>query len=209
MMEKYPKTSLTKEQKTGFVLLLIFGILAVGLGVLQLRNTIYSPFVTRTAVNANNVQNLLDQETRLQMIDTDQDGLNDFEELTFYETSPYLPDTDSDGLPDKIEIEQGTNPLCPEGSACDLEESLPTPTTTTGIISPLVEETMTPLDILSGTGEGASLLNVQEMANDPQKLRELLIATGQISEEALAGVDDKTLLDLVQEIMGGEEIGNN
>jgi len=36
--------SLSKEQKTGFILLLIFGFLTVFLGFFQIRNNIYGPF---------------------------------------------------------------------------------------------------------------------------------------------------------------------
>lgn len=50
--------------------------------------------------------------------DTDGDGLNDWEERNVYNTSPYLKDTDSDGLTDKEEIEQGTDPNCPQGKDC-------------------------------------------------------------------------------------------
>ena len=41
MAEQKRQSSLTREQKTGFVLLLVFGLLAVGFGFLQMRNTIY------------------------------------------------------------------------------------------------------------------------------------------------------------------------
>ncbi|MFZ2190058.1 MAG: hypothetical protein WAV48_04720, partial [Candidatus Magasanikiibacteriota bacterium] len=102
--------SLNNTQKTGFVLLLVFGILAVGLGLLQMRNAIYNPFYSQVAMtgeaDADNL--ILDESARLQSIDTDRDGINDWEELNFYETSPYLADTDSDGMEDKVEIDSGT-----------------------------------------------------------------------------------------------------
>ncbi|HLD60610.1 MAG TPA: hypothetical protein VJA27_00545, partial [Patescibacteria group bacterium] len=110
-------SALRKEQKIGFFLLLIFALLTVGLGALQIRNTMYAPF----ALN-NKVPSILKDEVNnieaLSFRDTDFDELNDFDELYVYNTSPYLPDTDSDGIRDKKELEGGTNPLCAEGKDC-------------------------------------------------------------------------------------------
>ena len=100
MDNQQPNSGLNSTQKTGFVLLLVFGIMAVGLGFLQMRNNIYNPFAISIFQDESNIDSLLDEQTRLQMIDTDHDGINDWEELNFYETSPYLPDTDSDGAGD-------------------------------------------------------------------------------------------------------------
>lgn len=48
-------------------------------------------------------------------IDTDVDGLTDYEEVRIYSTSPLRPDTDDDGLGDYFEITKyGTDPLKPD-----------------------------------------------------------------------------------------------
>jgi parallel beta-helix repeat protein len=44
-------------------------------------------------------------------IDSDGDGLTDYDEENIYRTDPENPDTDSDGIGDGEEIENGTNPL--------------------------------------------------------------------------------------------------
>ncbi|MBI4427082.1 MAG: hypothetical protein HY569_01170 [Candidatus Magasanikbacteria bacterium] len=200
-MERDPfsKNSLTKEQKTGFVLLLIFGILAIGLGLLQMRNTIYGPFVIRLSDKtdtANQEASLLNDEARLQSIDTDRDGLNDFEELNFYETSPYLADTDSDGLNDKVEIEKGGNPLCPEGEACETNETVvPAATTTLDFVSPLVN-----LEVPTDTGL-ESLADLQKVLNDPKQIRQLFLSTGKISADDLSKISDAELMKMVDEIV--------
>ncbi|MBI4993176.1 MAG: hypothetical protein HZC26_03525 [Candidatus Magasanikbacteria bacterium] len=200
-MERDPfsKNSLTKEQKTGFVLLLIFGILAIGLGLLQMRNTIYGPFVIRLSDKtdtANQEASLLNDEARLQSIDTDQDGLNDFEELNFYETSPYLADTDSDGLNDKVEIEKGGNPLCPEGETCAANEfAVPATTTTLDFVSPLVN-----LEVPTDTGL-ESLADLQKVLNDPKQIRQLFLSTGKISADDLSKISDAELMKMVDEIV--------
>ncbi|OGH73891.1 MAG: hypothetical protein A3C90_03345 [Candidatus Magasanikbacteria bacterium RIFCSPHIGHO2_02_FULL_51_14] len=207
---------LSKQQKTGFVLLLVFGVLAVGLGLLQMRNTIYSPFVVRPGGGEGaSVAAFFDETTRLQQIDTDQDGLNDYEEMNFYGTSAYLPDTDSDGIEDKTEIEEGTDPLCPESEQCPLQtETPPSPTTTP--ITGLGASVQTPMDILGSAFAGASLgagaatgtPNVFSVAQDPALLRELLIQTGSITEAQLAGISDEALLELARDVLSGQPTNN-
>lgn len=43
--------------------------------------------------------------------DTDQDGIPDFDEISFYKTDPEVADSDGDGFDDGIEILQGYNPV--------------------------------------------------------------------------------------------------
>ncbi len=43
--------------------------------------------------------------------DTDEDGVNDYDEVNKYSTNPILVDTDADGVSDGKEIELGTDPL--------------------------------------------------------------------------------------------------
>lgn len=203
---------LTAQQKTGFVLLLIFGILAVGLGFLQMRNTIYGPLALRLNPNTVKSTSFLDETTRLQQTDTDRDGLSDYEELEFYQTSPYLPDTDSDGADDKAEIDRGADPLCPEGENCRVNEA---PTSTAPeLIGSILSEESNPLQLLDGLGaaldpsgvvvrspDGAPQFDLKAIANDPAALRRLLLNSGKISEEQLRQLDDQTLLSVGQEVL--------
>ena len=199
----------TREQKTGFVLLFIFALLAVGLGLLQMRNTIYGPFVIRLD-EATIASGPLDEDSRLRQTDTDHDGLSDWDELNSYRTSPYLPDTDSDGGDDKDEIERGTDPLCPEGQACAGEQVIAA-TTTPGLASPLGQDN-SGFDLLQNIGTslqsggaeapGQTLpSSLQAMLQDPARLRAELIATGRISREALDKIDDATLMRTVKALL--------
>lgn len=203
-------SKLSREQKTGFALLLIFALLTAGLTFLQMRNTIYSPFVIHTAVEKNSVDDLynFDETTRLQQIDTDQDGLNDYEELYFYETSPYIPDTDSDGIDDATELQDGTDPLCPQGQTCG-DDPLVGLVPTTTLRTSLGGEVATPQDIVSQFDpstvlgvEGAKDVSTDTMnafLTDPQALRQLLLSSGKLSEEQLKGITDDQLLSIANQ----------
>lgn len=46
--------------------------------------------------------------------DTDDDGLNDYQEVRIYKTDPNNPDTDGDGMMDGLEVYVGRNPLVPD-----------------------------------------------------------------------------------------------
>lgn len=204
------QNGLTGAQKTGFVLLLIFGFMTIGLGGLQIRNNIFNPFAVRLT-EADDLQSLFEnQDMKLQSIDTDRDGLSDWEELNFYETSPYLSDTDSDGLDDKIELDSGKDPLCPEGGDCALYQGeLPDVEKETDV-SPLSDNVSTPNDILVDSGlkgeEELDTLTVFESIQDVNKLRELLLGTGSIGKEQLDEIDDATLMALVDEMVGEQDI---
>jgi hypothetical protein len=70
---------------------------------------------------------LIDSETgkektmeELRAEDTDQDGLNDYQELYQFGTSIFLADTDSDGFSDSEEVGSGNDPICPSGQDCNL-----------------------------------------------------------------------------------------
>jgi hypothetical protein len=204
-MNQNSHQSLTGTQKTGFVLLLIFGILAVGMGALQMRNNIFGPFALRVSkTNLEEVSLFMDENARLQSIDTDHDGLNDYEEINFYETSTYLPDTDSDGIDDKTEIARGKNPLCPEGEECESVDVMPETSTTTIEVSKL-DGGAQPADFLTAISPVSGQVDLQEeikkWTQNPTQLREVLLATGSITKEELAKIDDATLLKLLQDTL--------
>ena len=201
---------LSRQQKTGFVLLLIFGVFAVGLGLLQMRNTIYGTFVLKLDRNTAKGRAFIDDAARLQQTDTDRDGLNDYEELNFYQTSPYLPDTDSDGARDKAEIDAGEDPLCPKGEECRAA-SAPASAASSTLLETIVGQN-DPLQILEGIGQaldpsglvtrgpgGVPQLNIEALINNPAALRKLIETSGQFTPEQLQGLDDETLLSIARD----------
>lgn len=212
--ENYKIKKLSPGQKVGFVLLMVFGILTVSMGFMQMRNTIYNPFVIKP-INRLNSQAFLDESVRLQQMDTDKDTLSDYEELEFYNTSPYLPDTDSDGIADNIEIENGTDPLCPEGGNCEIFLDADTPQEEVSAESSIVESSGVGdfMDLLANSVSVAEQapeelasnseqisIDIEALMKSPELLRQLLLSTGQITEAQLVGVSDEELLSLVKEI---------
>ena len=72
-------------------------------------------------------RNEVDINAYLDPLDSDSDGLSDYDEINIYHTSPYLPDSDSDGISDYDEIMAGTDPNCPTGKVCNTAETVITP----------------------------------------------------------------------------------
>ena len=110
-------TTLGREQKAAFGLLIVLGISGLVLGTLYFKNRVQ---ISLTVIK-NTSRFVLNEEgslTNLQAKDTDHDGITDYDELYFYNTSPYLEDTDSDGELDKEEIDKGEDPNCPKGEIC-------------------------------------------------------------------------------------------
>ncbi|MBU1933818.1 thrombospondin type 3 repeat-containing protein [Patescibacteria group bacterium] len=108
---------LNKNQKIAVAGLAIFAVLVVILWFVQLKNNIYGPFNAPVGQNqvASETQN---NDEALKAKDTDNDGLNDYDELNIYHTSPYLEDTDGDGFKDGEEIKNNADPNCPKGKTC-------------------------------------------------------------------------------------------
>lgn len=203
MFRLFGNANLTATQKTGFVFLLIFGVLALGLAGVQMRNSIFGPFLAPVAEDTSRVaaQASLDETIRLQRIDTDHDGITDYQETHFYNTSPYLPDTDSDGKKDKEEIDAGTDPLCAQGKTCGALTDTFTATEKTVIGSP-IQATVGLTDVIAGSdGLSEAGSDIISLLDDPKALREAILKSGKISKEELEKIDDVTLLNLSKNIL--------
>jgi hypothetical protein len=51
-----------------------------------------------------------EETNQLSSLDTDNDGLSDYDEYLWYETDPHIPDTDQDGVIDGVEVATGFDP---------------------------------------------------------------------------------------------------
>lgn len=210
MVETNSVSQFSREQKIGFVFMLVFAILAVGLGMLQLRNTVYGPFAPKgTTTNSVLVS---DEQAQLKAVDTDHDGLTDYDELYVYSTSPYLPDSDSDKVDDATEIAKGTNPLCAEGKTCsDVAELPATSTATSVVVNPMqgtidafnnsVTGLLSTSTAAAATSTGSNTDDLRTLVNDIPALRRMLVATGRFTTTDLEKVSDESLRKLVLDII--------
>lgn len=177
----------SKEQKIGLGLLLVFSVMSIGLGALQIRNRLYKPF----ALNSNVPGGLKEEINTIEALryrDTDFDELNDFDETYVHGTSVYLADSDSDGLSDKSEVMQGTNPLCAKNKDCEAEEL--SASEFTGQIASSsygVDEQYLPADITKSL-------------QDPAYIRKLLAQNG-LSKQLLDTMSDKQIIAMVNQVL--------
>lgn len=182
--------NLSKEQKTGFFLLLIFAILSISLGVLQIRNSLYGPFALTNTVPLALKNDVVNNIDALRFRDTDHDGLSDFDELYVYGTSQYLYDTFGYGISDKDVIAKGM-PLCPKGQDC-----------TGAVASGVGVPTSTPSSsvVVSTPPPGEAPPDLLKILQDPVKVRQMLIDTG-TDKKMLDKVSDAELSRLTGEIL--------
>ena len=194
------KQSLSKEQKVGFSLLFVFALLTIGLGFLQLRNNIYGPFAYITPETPSVLYQDLEQQEmiRLQSIDTDQDGLSDYEEIFFYNTSAYIPDTDSDGVTDKEEINKNEDPNCPIGKICGAPaDALPKVNQEIQVPETLQVDTSS---LFAPFQNQVDINTFKEVLQDPQEVKTMLLDSGMVSEQQLRNISDKELINIVNSI---------
>lgn len=129
------KMEKTPMQKLIIALLAIVSVSVVVLGILQIKNQLEQPFLAQKLIEDKaeirgprdfleffeREQRNQEQVTRLQGVDSDNDTLSDYQEIYIYRTNAYNDDSDLDGIKDNQEIDQGTDPNCPEGELCDSE----------------------------------------------------------------------------------------
>jgi len=189
------QNGLSKEQKTGLVLLTAFAVFALGLGILQIRNTMYSRFALNNQI-PNDLKDKVNTVDALRFRDTDQDGLTDYDEIYVYGTSPYLSDTDSDGILDGEEVKKGTNPSCAEGSNCafmsDQAIFVTSPSGTVGAV--LNPDTILPTAPVAPE-------DFESMLKDPKKVRELLAKQKSVDPKVLENISDQELMDMVNKAL--------
>jgi hypothetical protein len=194
---------LPKPQKNAVLALAALAVFIVVFWAWQMQSHIKAPFdygkTTETDGTAEEEYNKL-----LKNADTDNDGLSDYDEIYTYKTSPYLEDTDSDGLSDKKEIDNGTNPVCPEGKDCaaaiDTSAVATTSATTVLNTGSASSEVNTVITIGSSTVSEAALQNILDGKGDAATLRQFLLSGG-ASQEELDLISDEDLLKSYQETL--------
>lgn len=196
---------LTHKQRVGIYILIFLIIIILGAWYWQVRRYVvlgmYGSFdpvaLKQEAINA---QKLQDNQARLDATyntDTDVDGLPDWEEMNIYNSSPFLTDTDGDGFDDKQEVDNKTNPNCPEGKECIgsmTAEQRPVDASASQVSVPNVGQDQ--LELLKkafGDNPDTSFLRNQLLnatTNDEQK-------------QVINGLTDQQLVDFYQQMIQG------
>ncbi len=201
------KAVLSREQKVGFGMITTFGALGLVFGVFFLWNHIASPFV----INYTGPKFLTGDEkaqqqmNELKKLDTDADGLSDYEELYVFKTSPYLTDSDSDGSPDKAEVQGGTDPNCAPTQPCSqVAVDAVNPETLKGSFVQDAIDSASP-EVAAGTpptttDPTASDALVQISNMKPDEIRALLIQSGG-DPKAINALTDEQLISLIMEAL--------
>lgn len=120
--------------------------------------------------------------------DTDNDSLNDYDELYIYRSSPYLEDTDSDGMFDGEEVRSGSDPNCPKGQDC--------------VGSVISGESAPPGTVTTAPPPPADALNALEQlkALGTADIRKLLEQSG-VPRDALQKIDDNSLRAIYEDAL--------
>jgi len=190
--------------KVVFSALVIVALGTLFYGFISLSAKIYSGANLQAQKNQNTpaeADNFIDEVAKLKLLDTDKDGLNDYDEINVYGTSAYLADTDGDGYNDKKEIDTDHDPLCPKVDSCrgDWTGKKSNATSTNDIVPKIIA----PENNLTASSSELTAEQMQLLGQlTPSEVRELLKSLGQISEEQLSQIDDATLMQIYSEVLG-------
>ena len=189
-------TKLSREQKAGFMFVIVCGLMALVLGGQYLWTHMAEPFSIsytgpRFLTGSEEDAARISEQKRL---DTDFDTVSDYDELNIYKTSPYLEDSDSDGLTDDAEISTGQDPNCAPDAPCSSKNN----------------EDVVLSNGTAGLDQEAATLAAQQQALDaalsqlyglqPAEIRQLLIESGATQAEVTAMTDEEVTL-LYQSIL--------
>jgi hypothetical protein len=194
----YQGNNLSKEQKIGIAFLGIMLIVVVIFWSAQFKKNLeinlgggqYSP-ESNVACEGPSCPDYI---AKLKLMDTDGDGLSDYDELYIYNTSPYLVDTDGDGISDYDEVMAGTDPNCPAGRDCGQFNPAEIPiNTNTTIPLPDFDQDLN-LNNPSATNDQ---VNIKE-------LRSILVQNG-MDENILNLFSDEELLGVYKEVFNSQQ----
>ncbi len=195
--------------KTLKIVFIAFVGFALVLGVIHISQTI--KITNNIGDEERELYSQAIQDAQSKVVDTDSDGLFDWEEENIYHTSIYLSDTDSDGISDFDEIEQGTDPNCPEGKVCGsgIIEEFERAQEEIGQAQESKEGEKESQDALVGdfSDDSQEALRAIEKGETPtaDQIRALLIDSG-ISQDQVGVASDGDLIELFEEIMNDQSV---
>jgi len=205
----------SKGHKIAAAALAFFALFVVVMWVMQFNKTIYQPTLTelKPADTAGEQKDLTDVD--LKRMDTDKDGLSDWDELNIHKTSPYLEDSDSDGFTDKQELDSGNDPACPQGRDCYGGNSIANPESEgeTGGAAAAIQDSLNALNAATDqinqivsqptTGSESDLTNMMSGGSSAAELRQILLQSG-VNQNDLNQITDEQLLESYNSVLSGQ-----
>ncbi|MDD5438098.1 MAG: hypothetical protein PHC70_03055 [Patescibacteria group bacterium] len=218
---------LTKKQKAFFVVFVLCATGALVFSYLSVRDGIYAPFKVSLEEIQKNKDLLKDPEVEAEKlakrVDSDGDGLSDWDEEHVYHTSPYLRSTAGDSMPDNVKIALGENPLCKHGEDCEVTGAMTfnLPSSTypgADMVGSNVQEDLGSI-LMGNTQAGQNFQNTASQAGvdlsldnliprDPAMLRQALLQTGKVKQADLDKLTDEQLLKYFDEAKAEVEKNN-
>jgi hypothetical protein len=174
-----------RQQRIALTSISVFAVIILVVGFLRFNTLIDVPWgpiwsTGSDVVISNDSESVYDDDPdELRAKDTDEDGINDFDEIYVYHTSAYLADSDSDGINDYDEIIGDLDPNCPEGQSCFATYTEEGAVSGTQVVKEIIETN----PVLQVTAD---------------ELRDALLQSGVITPEELAQYDDELLLELYE-----------
>jgi hypothetical protein len=208
-MPKHPKKDLSAEQKVAFLLLMILGVGGLILGFRSFITNLSRPFDLQIAEYAGELfltpsQQQENELERQKLLDTDGDGLSDYDELNVFKTSAYLEDSDSDGFNDYEEVYSGDDPNCPRDRDCNSQvASLESEGENTIDVDDLVPESGSGLveELIVGGGvEDESDVYALLGALSVEEIRVMLLDAG-MQQSQIDALDDDELMAVFNEAL--------
>ncbi|MDQ7815242.1 MAG: hypothetical protein RDU25_05585 [Patescibacteria group bacterium] len=195
--------SLAKGQQILLVIFSFAGALTFGLSLYRISYSIRAPFLidTQEIYEAKKIIGLTQAEeiAKQKRLDTDGDGLSDWDEENVYNTNPNSRDSCGDGLPDNVRVISGKNLVCGQAGNLDFS-ALNYASDTFSVMSPDKSATNDNQDLeflaqLATSGSTMTDDSTDEastLPRNPVMIRQIL--KGQITDEELDSLTDEQLL---------------
>jgi hypothetical protein len=191
---------LAKEQKLALVLIAVLAGSALGFSLYRVKAMIREPFLVETS-SLEDAKRLIGLSTEEQIaqqkrMDTDGDGLSNWDEENLYKTNPYLRDTCGDGLADNVRVITRRGLGCLQTRSDGLDLSGVT-ATSSDIYDLPGQDQQVPGEGADSQSNSLELQAVQQinqamLPRDPAAIREVL--KDKIGQEELDKITDEELL---------------
>ncbi len=189
----------------------------MGLSVYNIKNRINSPFMADRSIIERD--RLLIGETegeklaRQKRVDTDGDGLSDWEESNVHKTSPNLRDSCGDGIPDNVRVRTGRNLGCVNspnaGGVLDYSQvqSSSTDIFNTPTAASLIDQTQMMLGSNTTVQAEFNAAQASIPQRDPASIRQMLLESGQVNMDEVNKLTDQELLNIYDQAVQADTQG--